>query len=1005
LLRPTLSALSCGVALGLFAAAAITTPARGEDGREADRDDPAGRAEWNASLRRDSAGRVLAENRLKALDATCQMPVDPSMAQAPAGSFTRSIAGPSVRSSYTFSGTTWQSLGPQPMQSKGSSHQNFGVVAGRIDTIAIHPTNPNIMLLGGATGGIWKSTDGGATWRPVADTAPALAISNITFSPANPSIVFAATGEVDKAVFEFTPSQSLGTYLGGGLLKSTDSGDSWIRVDTDLPPNAVLSRVLPHPTNTSLVVVGIYIYQNVSGNSAYAGGLYRSTDGGVTFTRTFQHVISDLAQDPSTSNSLYLATGGCGNCGPSGVFGSTDFGQSWNPMFTEPAGTLIGNTKLGVSRTSPTVIYASFLNSDNSHLGIYRSGDAGANWTTATFDPSMCPTKASGANNQCSYDHWIAPDPQNPSAVYFGSIDLYKSTDGGASWSNILNVYGTTGPTATTHPDQHTAVFSSTGTLFIGNDGGIYRSDNGGGSFQSLNSTLALAQFNGVALHPTNTAVAMGGTQDNGSQLYTGSNTWSDRIQGDGGFVLFRRDSPAQVLAAHFRAYFERSTDTGQTFVEVTDYTHLMFSDKSDPREPMAFYPPAVAAPTAPSTVFFGTNRIWQNDTFGSNSSAWQPLTSSRILSSASDVINTIAVATDSSGPLWAGSQAGEVQFAPNSVSAFVLRNVGLPSAVITRIITVTADGRNAYLTFGGYLGLPSKHVFRTTDAGVTWSNISNNLPDVPILDIKVDPTDPNDIFLGSDVGVFRSTNGGATWATFNAGLPNVPIYGLAIHPVTNDLWAATYGRGVWRVTNPVSAGPVANFSFTPPSPSAGQTVQFTDTSTGGPTSWSWDFGDGFGSTSQSPTHVFATAGAFPVTLTVTNGGGSNSTTKNVTVTSAGASSCVEDAATMCLVGGRYRVTSHWKNQYAGGVVSTLSKAKLTDVTGALWIADASTYEYLIRFNTATNNGRVWIAIPTFTDVEFWISVTDTRTGQSLEYHSPAGNRTLLYDPTTFAYP
>lgn len=137
MLRPTLPALSCGVALGLFAAAAITIPARGEEGREADLDHPAERAEWNAMLRRDRDGRVLAENRLKALDATCQMPVDPSMAQAPAGTFTRSAAGPSVRSSYTFSGTTWQSLGPQPMQSKVSSHQNFGVVAGRIDTIAI----------------------------------------------------------------------------------------------------------------------------------------------------------------------------------------------------------------------------------------------------------------------------------------------------------------------------------------------------------------------------------------------------------------------------------------------------------------------------------------------------------------------------------------------------------------------------------------------------------------------------------------------------------------------------------------------------------------------------------------------------------------------------------------------------------------------------------------------------------------------------------------------------
>jgi subtilase family serine protease len=202
-----------------------------------------------------------------------------------------------------------------------------------------------------------------------------------------------------------------------------------------------------------------------------------------------------------------------------------------------------------------------------------------------------------------------------------------------------------------------------------------------------------------------------------------------------------------------------------------------------------------------------------------------------------------------------------------------------------------------------------------------------------------------------------------------------------------------------------VSSGPVPNFSFSPPSPSAGQPVQFTDTSTGGPTSWSWDFGDGFSSTAQNPTHAFATAGAFPVALTAANGGGSNTTTKTVTVANAVASTCVDDATTMCLVSGRYRVRSHWRNQYAGGALSTLSKAKLTDTTGAFWIADSSTYEYLIRFNTATNNGRIWVAIPTFTDVEFWIDVTDTHTGQSKEYWSQKGNQALIYDPFFFVYP
>jgi PKD repeat protein len=866
-------------ALCLFAAVAITIPARGEDGREADRDDPAGRAEWNAMLRRDRDGRVLAENRLKALDATCQMPVDPSMAQAPAGTFTRSPVGPSVGSNYTFSGTTWRPLGPQPTQSKTSARQNWGVVSGRVDALAIHPTNPNVMLLGAATGGIWKSTDGGASWRPVADTAPALAISHITFSPANPSIVFAATGEADKGSNDSTPAESLGTYFGSGLLKSIDTGETWVRIDTNLPPEAILSRVLPHPTNPQLVVVGVYRYADVSGDIFYVGGLFRSADGGVTFTKTLAHEISDLAQDQNAPNRLYLATGGCSNCGPSGVYVSTDFGQSWNPMYTYAAPTVIGNTKLGVSRTSPTVIYASFLNSDKSHSGIYRSNDAGNTWTTVSFNSTMCPTPGNG-NNQCSYDHWITPDPNNPLTVYFGSIDLYKSSDGGATWSNILNVYADTGPTATTHADQHTAVFSPTGTLFLGNDGGVYRSDNGGFSFQSLNSTLSLAQFNGVALHPTNTAFAMGGTQDNGNQLYVGSATWSDRTGGDGGFNLIRRDAPAEILSGYEHQGMNFSSNGGQTFSFFSNCDNGPSDTSISCSDSVGFYPPAVSPAGQPGIVLFGTNRIWANSTFGQNPLAWFARSPSKITNSN---FTTVDAPGGDPGPVWAGTVTGSIFFSIDGGATFATRFTGLPAAPVTRIVSVTADGRSAYASFGGYLGLPSEHVFRTTDAGVTWTNISNNLPDVPILDIKVDPTDPNDIFLGSDVGVFRSTNGGATWTTFNAGLPNVPVYGLAFQPVTNDLWAATYGRGVWRVTSPLIAVPVANFSFTPPSPKAGQPVQFTDESSGPPTSWLWAFGDGGTSAVHNPLHIFA-AGPYQVSLTVSNSGGSNTKTEAVVV-------------------------------------------------------------------------------------------------------------------------
>jgi PKD repeat protein len=208
------------------------------------------------------------------------------------------------------------------------------------------------------------------------------------------------------------------------------------------------------------------------------------------------------------------------------------------------------------------------------------------------------------------------------------------------------------------------------------------------------------------------------------------------------------------------------------------------------------------------------------------------------------------------------------------------------------------------------------------------------------------------------------------------------------------------YFGGPGRVA---SSAPTASFTYSA-SPKAGQPVQFTDTSTGSPTSWSWNFGDGGAATTQNPTHTFGT-GTYQVSLTVSNSGSSNTNTQALVVSPGSGVGCTADTYTMCLVNGRYMVTSHWKNQYAGGAAANLSKAKLTDTTGAFWIADANTYEYLIRFNTATNNGRTWIAIPTFTDVEFWVDVTDTVGGQSKEYHSAPGNETLIYDPYFFVYP
>jgi PKD repeat protein len=224
---------------------------------------------------------------------------------------------------------------------------------------------------------------------------------------------------------------------------------------------------------------------------------------------------------------------------------------------------------------------------------------------------------------------------------------------------------------------------------------------------------------------------------------------------------------------------------------------------------------------------------------------------------------------------------------------------------------------------------------------------------------------------------------------------PDLPIGVDATLPLFNDIG--------WFSTSP-SGPPTVNFTFSPSTPVTGQAVQFTDTSTGSPTSWSWNFGDGGTSTVPNPTHTFGT-GTYQVSLTASNAGGSNTKTQTVVVSYGGGTVCTSDAYTLCLLGGRYRITSYWENQYAGGAISTLYKTSLTGATGAFWLSDSNTYEYLIRINTATDNGRAWIAIPTFTDVEFWITVEDLTNGQSKIYHSLPGNRTLIYDPYFFVYP
>jgi hypothetical protein len=339
--------------------------------------------------------------------------------------------------------------------------------------------------------------------------------------------------------------------------------------------------------------------------------------------------------------------------------------------------------------------------------------------------------------------------------VYFGAIDLYKSTDAAATWSKLTDNYNNRAVQVPVHPDQHgVAPGAPAGTFYFTNDGGLYRTRDGGLSFENLNATLTLAQFNGITLHPTIARFALGGTQDNGNLLYTGAPAWSDRTSGDGGIAVIRRDNPNHILASHYFARLSFSPDGGGGFSDATPCDIVMNCGKDEPYDDMAFYPPIVAAPASPGTVLLGSNRVWANSVFGSDPRKWKPRSSASVLPTAGEFFTALEVLGDGSGTIWAGSDLGSVLLSTDGGATFVPRSSGLPSAIVTRILAADPEGRTVYVVFGGFLGAPSRHVFRTSDGGATWTNVSSNLPDAPMLSLAIDSNDANDLFLGSDVKV-----------------------------------------------------------------------------------------------------------------------------------------------------------------------------------------------------------------------------------------------------------
>ncbi|HLG17571.1 MAG TPA: hypothetical protein VJH03_24215 [Blastocatellia bacterium] len=678
---------------------------------------------------------------------------------------------------------TWTSVGPSPTTS--AFMNTWGLTSGRVNAVAVSPADSQTVLAGSSTGGIWRSSNGGASFVPVSDDQVDLAVGSLAFSKSNPSIVYAGMGDT-----------KLG-YLGTGVLKSTDAGRSWTRIsNSTLPTVGTIAKIEVDPINANRVYVAQY--SQLSGNVVVSSGFYLSTDGGVNWTRTVTGLPRDIAIDPANRQVVYAAMARVDQANPpqpAGLYRSADAGNTWSNVYAAPYDeNRTRDVRVAVTPASSQIIY---VYTGGTIGGIFDgrvvvSTDGGATWTNRG---------ATGVDlAQFGYNTYIFADPVTPNTVYIGSRDVWKSTDGGVSWTNLTRNFNDVNYTpgiATTHPDQHAFAFSpnNPNAIYVGNDGGVSRSTNGGATFQSLNATLSLTQFVGIALHPTNRGISYGGTQDNGTQRRLDGGRWSEFIAGDGGRVVINPLSPSTVLTTYIRGAIFRFQDDGR-FFETQVAWNSTFGEP-DPGGRIAFYPPFTGN-GMDSTLYFGTWRLFTSTDVGNS---WSPpggeLDLTRgINSNGRDVLTAIGVTSINPNVIYTGSAQGRAMVSTDGGRTWRDATSGLPNRSITGITVDSSDSARAYVTVSGFL---AGHVFRTTDTGATWTDVSSNLPDIPANALLIDPVSPNTLYVGTDIGVFRSATDGGTWQSFNRGLPPVVIHAFAAQR-DGLIQLASYGRGVYEI-------------------------------------------------------------------------------------------------------------------------------------------------------------------------------------------------------------
>ena len=659
-------------------------------------------------------------------------------------------------------------------------------IGGRVTSVAMHPTDTDVFYIGNASGGVFKTEDAGDSFIPVFDDQPSLSIGDVALAPSNPEIIYVGTGEAN-------PGGGSLSYDGLGIFRSDDGGGSW--TDLGLHESGSVGRLVVHPNDPDICYVAA-MGRMFSTNGQR--GVFKTTDGGQTWEKVLYLNDStgaiDIVIHPDNPETLYACMwertrrpdkrhyGGDG-CG---VYRTNDGGDNWEELTNGlPGGANVGRIGISISQSDPEILYTIYADQTGYFDGVYKTTNNGDSWTQ-TNDGSM-------SNIYSSYGWWfgrLRVDPTDPDIVFAIGYDLFKTSNGGNSWSNIGWSVHVDQHALNAHPLDHNFVV-------LGNDGGVYTSQNGGSSWTHLEN-LPNIQFYTSEIDYQNPDRLYGGAQDNGTnRTMTGAlDDWYSIYGGDGFYVLVNPQNNQYVYANYQYGGLGRSTNGGSSFQGATNG---LGSDRFNWMSPLVFNP------NNPSTLYYGGSKVYKSTNHAASWSSISPdLTNSPgQYNQTYGTVTTITVSPVNDDIIYAGTDDGNVWVTQNDGGNWtkVSNEFQLPVRWVTRVAADPFDEATAYVTFSGYrYDEYMPHIFRTDDFGQTWADISGDLPEAPINDIIVDPTLDSALYIATDLGVFVSWNLGQNWGLMGEGLPNVPVCDLTFHDELRMLVAASYGRSMYKI-------------------------------------------------------------------------------------------------------------------------------------------------------------------------------------------------------------